>query len=376
MDILDNIPETDEEFAPTTVLPEGLVDPLPFLQQGLWEKVHIASLVPKEKVEAPEPTSPAGGMGSMGSMGGMNQSGSNMPGMNAMRRQQGMMNQMMNRGGMGGPGGMGAMGGPGGMGAMGGMMGMGGSSESAGNYWKSDEKKVMIRSLDFTVERDTTYRFRVRIVVWNPNYQRDDVSAGTDKTSKTLKGPWSKETDEVTMPPDVMPYAMDTLLPGALPISDTKVRFQVVRFNPSDGATVPHTFESTVGELIGDFRKDEVPVSDGSGKKSEPIDFTTHQVVLDVSGGGKPLLLPSGIVGPPITRPTLATLLRPDGSIAVHGQPDDVANEVRKDIEANYRHEIEQSDKKREHSSGSGMSGMMQSMMGSMMSGGRGGGRR
>ena len=25
------------------------VDPLPFLNAGLWEKVHIASLVPKEK---------------------------------------------------------------------------------------------------------------------------------------------------------------------------------------------------------------------------------------------------------------------------------------------------------------------------------------
>jgi hypothetical protein len=217
----------------------------------------------------------------------------------------------------------------------------------------------------------------VRIVVFNPNYQREDVSAGTDTKSKTLKGPWSKETDEVTMPPDVMPYAIDTLRPSASPTSDNLVRFQVIRFHPSDGVTVPNSFEATVGDLIGDFRRRDVPVSDGSGKKLVPIDFTTHQIVLDIAGGGKPLLLPSPLVGPPIDRPALATLLRPDGSIAVHGQPDDESNEVRKDITANYAHEIELSNKKREKgkSQGKGASGMMQGMMQSMMGGGRGRGR-
>ena len=90
---------------------------------------------------------------------------------------------------------------------MGGGMG-GGSSEAAGNFWKSEEKKVMIRALDFTAEPDHTYRYRVRIVVSNPNYNRDDVSPGIDNKTKDLAGPWSKETDVVTMPPDVVPYAV------------------------------------------------------------------------------------------------------------------------------------------------------------------------
>ena len=55
------------------------------------------------------------------------------------------------------------------------MAGMG-SSESAGNFWKSEEKRVMIRALDFTAEPDHSYRYRVRIVVFNPNYNRDDVN--------------------------------------------------------------------------------------------------------------------------------------------------------------------------------------------------------
>ena len=103
------------------------------------------------------------------------------------------------------------------------------------------------------------------------------------------------------------------------------------------------------------------------------IDFSTRQIVLDVAGGGYQDL-PSGMVGTPIERPVFAALLRRDGSIAVHSQADDLDNEVRKDIEANYFHELEESNKARKSSRGSGYSGMMGSMMGGgMMGGGRGG---
>ena len=68
--VLDNLPEEDEELTPDNVRPYGLVDPLPFLKSGLWEKVHIASLVPKEKKEIPKSVPPMGGM-----MGGMRDDG-------------------------------------------------------------------------------------------------------------------------------------------------------------------------------------------------------------------------------------------------------------------------------------------------------------
>jgi len=364
LEVLDNIPEVDEELAPVSVLPENLVDPLPFLKAGLWEKVHIASLVPREKVVVPDAKNSPGGMGSMGSaMAGM---GSRMS-MGGMGGQQGSMmaNMMGSQGSRMGS----AM-------AMGGMMGTGGgTSEAVGNFWKSEEKKVMIRALDFTAERDTTYRYRVRVVVWNPNLNREDVSPESlaDTKKKTLAGPWSKETDEVTMPPDVMPYAVDTIAKGSR--KDAQVRFDVVRFHPSDGVTVPAHFDATVGDLIGERKRTDVPVSDGTGKKTEPIDFTTHQVVLDVSGGDLQLL-PPGFTGPPIERPALAALLRPDGSITVHSQADDEANEVRKDIETTYNKEIAESNKKRKRGKSQGAgSSMMQNMMQGMMGGMGGRGR-
>ena len=194
-DIIDNLPEEDEELTPDNVRPESLVDPLPFLKSGLWEKVHIASLVPKEKKEvAPPPT--MGGYGGM--MGGKGGGGA-------------MMQAMMGGGGgregmMGGKGGYGAMmkgmsgGGSSGYGGMmqsmmggkGGGYGMGAGATEDTNFWKSEEKKVMIRALDFTVEPDNDYRYRLRIVVFNPNHNHDDVNHGVDKKATELLGPWSE----------------------------------------------------------------------------------------------------------------------------------------------------------------------------------------
>ena len=96
-------------------------------------------------------------------------------------------------GGWGGSGGMmrgmmGMMGGKGGEGAgMMGGFGMAGGG-GVGNFWKSEEKRVQIRALDFTPEPDTTYRYRVRIVVFNPNYHRDDISPACSATPTNTPG--------------------------------------------------------------------------------------------------------------------------------------------------------------------------------------------
>jgi hypothetical protein len=110
--------------------------------------------------------------------------------------------------------------------------------------------------------------------------------------------------------------------------------------------------------------------------KSSTIDFNTRQIVLDINankktGGFQPL--PPGFTGPPIDRPTLTLLLRKDGSVAAHSEADDVMNEVRKDIEANYRQELKDSGKDRKSSMGLGS--MMGGMMGGMLGGGMMGGR-
>ncbi len=367
--ILDNLPEVEEEeLTPETVRPEALVDPLPFLKAGLWEKVHVASLVPKEKREIKAKDQGQGGFGNMqGGAGMMGQTGmGNRRGSGA--DYSGQMQSMMNQLGAGGRGRAGAMGG----GGLGGL----GQNESAGTYWKTDEKRVMIRAFDFTVKPDNSYRYRVRVVVHNPNLSREDVIPGTDTKAKTLRGPWcDPPTDEVHMPPDVMPYAISSD-PATLS-SDVKVKFQVIRFRPADGVTVTRNFPAGPGEVIGEPGSAIIPSSDGTKSKTNTIDFNSRQIVLDIiankkSGGYQ--YLPAGINGPPIERPTIALLLRNDGSVAVHTEADDVVNEVRRDIDTNYKQEIKDSGKKRERSTGMGMGGMMGGGMGGMRGGGMGGG--
>jgi hypothetical protein len=379
--VLDNLPEEDEELTPDTVRPDNLNDPLPFLKSGLWEKVHIASLVPKEKKEVAPPPTMAGGMGNEG--GGYSAMMSRMGGMMGGSGPGGGYGSMMQRMGAGGMGGNsggygsmmqrmgsgGMMGDNEGMGGMmrgmGGMGGMGGGAAEVTNFWKSEEKRVMIRALDFTPDADASYRYRVRIVVFNPNHNREDVNYGVDTKVTELIGPWSEPTDEVTMPADVAAYAMGVMPRD--PKSDLKVNFQVVRFDLNNGVTVPRKFAAGPGEVIGEVSTADIPTAEGTGKTSKPVDFNTRQIVLDTAGGMQPL--PAGFAGGAVERPALALLLRPDGSVQVRNQPDDVHDEVRKDIERNYVREVKDSNKKRENSMGSGYGGMMEMMMGGGMRG-------
>ncbi|OJW15597.1 MAG: hypothetical protein BGO49_15190 [Planctomycetales bacterium 71-10] len=370
LEVLDNLPMEDEELAPKEVIPENLVDPLPFLTSGLWEKVHIASLVPKELKEIPDPTQAPGGMGGYPGMMGR---GSMMPGMMG-GGYPGMMGEM----GMDGPGSRGSsmmggmMGMMGMMGEMGGMMG-GGATETLANFWRTEEKKVMVRALDFTAQPDESYRYRIRIVVYNPNLNREDVSPGVDNKSEELGGPWSEPTDEVHMPPDVTAYAMGVLPAGAK--SDVKATFQVVKFNPEDGQTLPRNIDAAAGEFVGmgPPLSTAVPTSDGTGQKNQRVDFNSRMMVVDVQGGFKPL--PADFPGNVIPRPAATLLLRPDGAVELRDEADDRLDEVRKDVESNYKRELKESDKVRSNSMGSGYEMMMGGMEG-MMGGGMMGGRR
>ena len=55
LQILDNLPEEDEEWTPETVRISALVAPLPFLKAGFWERVHVGRMVPAEKLKVAEP---------------------------------------------------------------------------------------------------------------------------------------------------------------------------------------------------------------------------------------------------------------------------------------------------------------------------------
>jgi hypothetical protein len=317
--ILDNLPEESEEWTPENVRISALVNPLPFLKAGFWERVHVARMVPQEKLEVPKIQYQYAAGGSSAGMPGdtvpmlppeATSSRASMPEMAPAMAMEGTS------GGMYGPG------------------------ESI-NFEKTEADEVMIRALDFTAEPDTTYRFRVRIVVFNPNRGREDIAPGVDKDSVELFGPWSEPTEEVTMPSDVATYAInkEPVVPRKLDL----VNFEVARWTPDDGVTVVKRFPAAPGEIIGEYRSADVPTNDNGVTKthSRRIDFNSHHVVLDVIGGDQPIpALGPGASGGRLAVPAVTLLVRPDGAVVVRNQASDLHDKVRKDMWDNYNREL------------------------------------
>ncbi len=337
--ILDNLPEIDTEYVPEPMRPGSLVDSLPYLKAGYWTGVHVARLVPAEARETPK-AEPAGPMGGMAGMGGMMRPGgpSEGGGMSTMGRPGMAMPK-----GMGGMGAMGMAGEGGGMGTRGGASDSGGNAEEAA-FTHVEEGELMLRSIDFTVDPDMTYRFRVRIVVVNPNKDHTDVNPGVDVDSKELLGPWSEPTGPVTVPADVASYAAG---PKPTARREDLVEFQVIRWDPGTGQTVVRNHTAGPGEIVGEYGSVPMPSSEGVGVKSANIDFNSRAIVLDTIGG-KERLPDIGVERNPFDIPAIAMVVQPDGSIAIRNQARDKSNEVRKDMEANYKQAIKDSGTKRE----------------------------
>jgi len=361
-EIVFNLPEEEEELTPDDVRIDALVDPLPFLKAGYWERVHVVSLVPRERRGAAKP---AAGMmpGMMGGMMGEGGKGGMMGGMGGMGA-GGMMPGMMGR--MGGEKGGGMMRGMMGRGMMEGGGFYGGGSGANLNFEKSEAPKVMIRSLDFTVAPDTSYRYRLRVVVYNPNYKHEDVSPGVDTETLELRGPWSEPTDEVTMPADATAYAMGKFPTGPGSKRKDLVQYQVTRWNPEDGVTVVRDLTYGPGQIIGEPVTAQIPNTEGGKAAGKTIDFNSRQLMLDEEGGPKPINQ-VGVGGAPLDMPVIALLMRPDGSVVLRHMANDRPDPVRKDMLENYRRELKESGKQRQSSMGG--------MYGRMMGRGAGGGK-
>jgi RNA polymerase sigma-70 factor (ECF subfamily) len=163
LEILDNLPEVDEELLPERLRVIDLNDPLPFLKKGALRGVHVEELVPYEEREQPaqgvapedqgrppggivRPRKPGNRRGAGGRMGMM---GMMLGGRAPLRRPQPVPPVLIP---------------------------------------ESEPPVLMLRQFDFAVESGRTYRYRVRVVL-NDGRRRAD-----------RPGAWSEATEPVTVP--------------------------------------------------------------------------------------------------------------------------------------------------------------------------------
>lgn len=238
--------------------------------------------------------------------------------------------RMRGRGGAmsgGMPGGMPGMAGgmPGGMGpgmdpgmepgmGSGMMMGMG------GRMAQSSREKIeykLFRFFDFDVKPGKTYKYRVRLVLTNPNFAKPKRYLADPKLAaeEVLYTDWSESTPEVFVP------LGSELLAGDVNPKTPTAKVMVRQFDQENAITAVHVFDMTRGSTANEHAV-KVPTPPKLGvsttTEEEEIDFTTNATVVDLSGGDK---LPAGTRG---KLPGRVLVMRSDGELALLSQFDDV----------------------------------------------------
>ncbi len=338
---------------------DALVDPLPFLEVGYWVGVQPIELVSKEAIKEAV-TKPKekentnnNEMMMMGSMPGMMMDSGMMPGAMPGGMDEAMMQSM------------------GSASEFGSMFGGSAGDTIDTNFPKSEAEKLMVRAVDFMVQPDAIYRYRVRLVAANPNYNSTTVMPGVDIGSRELTGPWSDPTDAIHVPADVATYIVDSAPDAANVNRNDLVQFQMVKWEPSTGLTIVRRLNSAPGQVIGEKIASQVPDLLNKKQKRLEVDFTSHRVLVDASGGERTITnLRLKVPQPRFDAPAQALILRTDGTLVLRDQAGDANDGEMEEMDAIYKQELEDSKEDKEKNS-STMMGMMGSMPG-MMGGGSG----
>ena len=119
------------------------------------------------------------------------------------------------------------------------------------------DRLLLVRFIDFTAERGVTYRYRVRLEMFNPNYQQppDLLEDPEQAEQETIVSPWSEPT-----PPATVPVRYRNHLKEVAGKSDgiQPLRVKTAIFYQDDGILpVVGTIDVEVGMPIGGVRKIE-----------------------------------------------------------------------------------------------------------------------
>lgn len=220
-----------------------------------------------------------GSIGATGGSGGMQESG--MRGSMAMSSQGGGMGGGMER--------FGREGSSAGIGQQAARSGLapGGNLAAQSNArvqptQRTNAEVVQIRFIDYTVDPEHTYQYRLKVVVENPNHNRQDVLSEDLAKDETLTSEdWSEPTNPVYVPADTEYFVLERVR------TREEAKLQVHKWLADLGDWQFSDFYIKPGDPIGGEVRD-YPLVDWKDKvKKKPFDFSTQDLLLDVTGGSK-----------------------------------------------------------------------------------------
>lgn len=180
----------------------------------------------------------------------------------------------------------------------------------------------LFRFFDYTVENDRMYRYRVKLVLKNPNrgvarrfLKKPELAEGDRRETG-----WSDPSTVASVPPDSRELAGDVKPPTGL--NESKANVLVIKWEPPKAVEVPHEFTLLRGALIN-FPDTEatIPTPGQPDHTSQgKISFETNTLLVDMIGGD-----PIQVGKSRIKTPSVMLFMDPHGQMALHSHVADFA---------------------------------------------------
>ncbi|MBI3468993.1 MAG: hypothetical protein HY000_38815, partial [Planctomycetes bacterium] len=150
---------------------------------------------------------------------------------------------------------------------------------------------IMLRFVDYTVEPEHTYQYRLKVVVANPNYNHPFVVNDDISKPERLEGDWSDPTPPVLVEEDTKYYVLEkTKIPTEVEkIKLPEAKFEVHKWIADFAEWQLESFTARAGDTIGKMVSNHMMVTFDNipEKKKTEVDFSTDELVLDVTGSSK-----------------------------------------------------------------------------------------
>jgi hypothetical protein len=169
------------------------------------------------------------------------------------------------------------------------MRGMGGAQFQT--RLASSGRVLLFRYIDFDVEPGEAYRYRVQLILQNPNSHRsiEEVVDQSVITGEERATPWSAPSTPATVEEDVEVFLVAADRAARSPKSGAEL--EVFQWDPKYGTYIASKLHNLYGEVIGGLAKTlRLDVSKPSLKEEEKVKFSTQDILVDTAAARQVLL--------------------------------------------------------------------------------------